>query len=187
MKSKLALTSSDLILKILLAFGLIVFAVAMRILPHPSNIAPVAAVAIFAGTILPKRLAYSLPLLIMMASDFMIGLHPLIAFTWGSFLVIAILSSVYLRKISAPNLVLASLGASSLFFVVTNFGVWLEGKLYHHTLTGLADCYYNALPFFRNTLIGDLAYTGVIFGLYALVYRIVFNKNGCLSIVPQSS
>ena len=67
---------------------------------------------------------------------------------------------------------LASLISSTVFFIVTNLGVWLVGGLYPHTLPGLENCYILALPFFRNTLMGDLLYTGVLFGSFAMAKRI---------------
>jgi hypothetical protein len=59
-----------------------------------------------------------------------------------------------------------------IFFVVSNFGVWLQSGMYPHTLAGLADCYTLALPFFRNTLTGDLVYSGLLFGAYAFATRL---------------
>ncbi len=61
--------------------------------------------------------------------------------------------------------------ASVLFFIITNFGAWLVGNLYPKTLAGLVSCYVAAIPFFRNTLLGDAVYTLVLFGGFALVQR----------------
>ena len=152
---------------------LIVFAVVSRVMPHPANFAPIAAIAIFGGAILPRKLALLLPLGAMIISDLFIGLHPLILFTWGSFAMIALLSSYKFKKINALNVLGASMGASVLFFLVTNFGVWIEGRLYSLTWEGLTTSYYNALPFFRNTLLGDLVFTAALFGLYAFAQAIV--------------
>ncbi|MGH7157579.1 MAG: DUF6580 family putative transport protein [Candidatus Saccharimonadales bacterium] len=170
------LLTSEVAMQISLAMVLIGFAVVSRLLPHPANVAPIAAVAIFGGAILPKKWAVFLPLTAMMVSDLFIGLHPLILFTWGSFAVIALASSHWLRRISPFSVVAASLGASVFFFLVSNFGVWLEGRLYPPTLEGLVHCYYNALPFFRNTLIGDLFYCGLLFGAYAFVRKVALRE-----------
>jgi hypothetical protein len=63
----------------------------------------------------------------------------------------------------------AALVSSVLFFVVTNFGVWVFDSLYPKTLEGLIACFVAAIPFFRNTLLGDLLYTAVLFGGFALL------------------
>ncbi len=151
---------------LIIALTLIAFAVVSRVLPHPANFAPIAAVAIFGGALLPRKLALTLPLVAMILSDMYLGLHPLIMFTWGSFVLIALLSSFRFKSISVLSVVGGSLGASVLFYVVTNFGVWIEGRLYAPTFSGLINCYVNALPFFRNTLLGDMVYSGMLFGVY---------------------
>lgn len=154
----------------LVAVLLVLFVVVSRLLPHPPNFAPVAAVAIFAGALLPRRWALSLPLAAMIVSDALIGFHDTILFTWGSFALIALLSHKFLKaKLGWRNSAAASIGASILFFVVTNFGVWLQSGMYARTLAGLVECYYMALPFFRNTLLGDMVYTLGFFGLYVLI------------------
>lgn len=158
---------------IILAVGLIIFAALSRILPHPENFAPIAAIAIFGGAILPNKWAIYLPLSAMILSDLVLGIHSLILFTWGSFALIAFLSSRWLKQINPTNIGIASISASTLFFIVSNLGVWIEGRLYSRTFEGLISCYYNALPFFRNTLTGDLVYTGFIFGAFYAINRYV--------------
>ena len=62
--------------------------------------------------------------------------------------------------------------ASSLFFLMSNFGVWTTGLMYPLTVQGLIACYTAALPFFLNTLAGDLLYSSALFGSFELVrYR----------------
>lgn len=163
-------------LNLSIALLLIGFAVASRWIPHAPNFAPVAAIALLGGAIMPKKMAIVLPLAAMVISDLIIGMHSTILFTWGSFALTALLSYRYLRQPTAGKVVAASLAASILFFVVSNFGVWVEGRLYAHTLEGLIQCYYNALPFFRNTALGDLVYSGVFFGSYFAVHYMVKEK-----------
>lgn len=163
--------NSSIALKIGLAVSLIVFAVSARLMPHPANFAPIAAIAIFGGAVLPRKWAVVLPLGAMIVSDLIIGLHPLVFYTWGCFLLIALLSNKTLKNIRPTNVVLTSLAASVLFYIVTNFGVWMQHQMYPMTASGLLNCYVNAIPFFRNTLLGDLAYTGLLFGIFAIVTK----------------
>ncbi len=163
--------------KIILALILIALVVIGRVaMPYPANFAPVAAVAIFSGAILPRNWALTLPLLAMIISDLFIGMHSLVFFTWGSFILIALLANRFMKKINPLTVVGAGLGASVLFFVVTNFGVWMEGRLYPLTMSGLIQSYYYALPFFRNTLLGDMTFTVSIFSLYAAAYKLAFMR-----------
>lgn len=158
---------------LIIVITLIAFAVVSRLAPHPANVAPITAVALFGGAVLPRKLALTLPLFAMIISDYFIGFHPLIFFTWGSFVLIALLSSYRFRNITFSGVFSGSIGASLLFYVITNFGVWFEGRLYDRTLSGLLSSYYNALPFFRNTLLGDLVYTGLLFGAYVVAAEFV--------------
>lgn len=153
----------------LLCLALVLFAATARIMPHPANFAPIAAIAIAGGALLPRRIGVALPLIAMIVSDLIIGLHPLIMFTWGSFALIALLSTKTLSRITPLSVFATSFLGSVLFYVITNFGVWAEGRLYPLTAQGLVDCYVNALPFFRNTMLGDLLYVSLFFGAYALV------------------
>ena len=153
--------------------SLILLAVFGRVMPHPPNFTPMAAVAIFGAAILPRRWALILPLLAMIASDLIIGIYPMFMFTWGAFALIAWLSNRYIKQIKPALVVGASLGASILFYLVSNFGVWLEGRMYPLTATGLLNCYYQAIPFFRNTLLGDLVFTVMLFSLYAFAHSTI--------------
>lgn len=155
----------------LLAICLIVLAVSLRLLPHPANFAPVAAVAIFGGAVLPRRLALWVPLATMMISDAIIGFHPLIPLTWGCYALMALASSQWLRRRNVFRGVFLTISSSVGFFAVTNFGVWVSSGMYAHSWAGLSRCFTMALPFFRNTFFSDLIYTGALFGLYALAQK----------------
>ncbi len=156
-----------------LAVGLVVFGVVLRLLPHPANLAPVGAIALFGGAILPKKLGWWLPLAVMVLSDALIGFYHGIVFTWVAFMLVSIFG-MSLRHVS--NIVRVPLGAAGgalIFFVVSNFGVWAQGQLYTHSWTGLVRCYEMALPFFRPTFVGDFIYGWLLFGAYAFVLQLV--------------
>ena len=157
--------------QLVIALALIAVGVLMRVLPHPANFAPVTALALFGGAVLPRRYAVLVPLGAMMISDTIIGWYNLMPVTWACYVLIALASSSWLRGHSIRRGVELTLGASVFFFVVTNFAVWVGGGLYPHTIAGLQRCYVLALPFFRNTALSDMIYTASLFSLYALATK----------------
>lgn len=149
----------------------IVAAAFLRILPHAPNFAPIGAMALFSGSYLDKRTAFIVPLSAMVLSDLFIGFDSIISrlTVYGAFISVTLIG-FWLRSHKNPtNIILCSVLASVTFFVITNFGVWLTGTLYPRTLSGLVDCFILAIPFFRNTLAGDLVYTGLFFGGFELI------------------
>lgn len=157
--------------------SLVIAGVVSRLFPHPANMALVAGAAIFAGSKLNKLSSVLVPLSIMFVSDLIIGLHTTMIFTWGSFVVIALLANYLLhQKNTVLRIVFTTFTSSVIFFVISNFGVWLVGHMYTHTFPGLITCFINALPFFRNTIVGDAIYTASIFGIYEVSKIIVSKK-----------
>lgn len=151
-----------------LVYGLLLLGIVARLVPHPWNATPLAAIALFGGTYLSKRWAILLPLIIVAISDIALGWHATMPFTWGAFAATGMLAWWIRPHPSASRIMGGSLAGSTFFFIVTNFGVWATQALYPHTAHGLWQCYVAGLPFFRNALVGDLAYTTALFGLYAL-------------------
>lgn len=152
-----------------IAIALLIFGVIMRLLPHPANLAPVGAIALFGGAVLPPRYAWWLPVAIMVASDLLfLGAYNGIVFTWLGFLLVALFGMSLRNQSNWLRVPFGALGAAVTFFVVSNFGVWLQGQMYPLTWAGLVHCYEMALPFFRNTFLGDLLYSTLLFGVYAL-------------------
>jgi len=153
----------------LLAIALVVIGIGLRVIPHAANFAPVGAIALFAGAVLGWRTALWLPLAIMVISDLIIGLHDTVLFTWGGFLLVALFGMTLRNRGNVLRVSLGAAGAALLFFLVSNFGVWLEGRLYPPTWHGLIDAYVMALPFLRTSFVADLAFSALLFGLYAFV------------------
>ncbi|MBK6967216.1 MAG: hypothetical protein IPH20_25805 [Bacteroidales bacterium] len=149
-----------------------------RLLPHPFNFSPIAAMALFGGARYSSRYtAYLLPLAAVWISDLFLNyafygrfvpLYDGALFTYAAFAMIVWLGSVALKKFSAKNLLLTGLSASVIFFIVSNFGVWAFSGMYPFSSAGILACYAAAIPFFRNTLAGDLIYTFAVF--YAFEY-----------------
>jgi hypothetical protein len=153
-------------------FSLVLAAAASRLVPHPWNLTSIAALALFGGAYFQdRRLAFAIPLGALFLSDLALGLYSGMAAVYVSFALIVGLG-LWLRSRRQPALIAgAAVAGSVLFFIVTNFGVWASGHLYAKTWGGLVACYTAALPFFRNSLEGDLLYTLILFGGFALMER----------------
>jgi len=165
---------------------IILFAVTLRLVPHPPNFAPIAAMALFGGAYLNRRYALVVPIAALLLSDLVIGFYsPLVMVSvYGSFVLTGLMGLWLKKRKSAGNVVLTAMGASILFFLVTNFAVWAAGS-YARDLSGLAQSYLMGLPFFRNTLLGDLFYTGVFFGGYELVKSLAVQKRPSAEIIKS--
>lgn len=150
---------------------LMVFAAAfVRLLPHPPNFAPIAAMALFGGAYFNKKsFAFAIPLIALFLTDLIIGIYSYAWVVYLSFALIVVLGFVMLKKVSIKNLAIASVTASVSFFAITNFGVWALGTLYPKTPAGLMACYTAAIPFFQYSVIGDLFFVGLMFGVYELI------------------
>ena len=149
---------------------LMVFAAAfVRLIPHPPNFAPVAAMALFGGAYFNKKwAAFLVPLAAMFVTDLFLGFHPIIWAVYLSFGLIVVIGMVMIKQKKVGNIFFASVTSSVLFFIITNFGVWLSTPYYTKTGTGLMACFTAAIPFFHQTLLGDLFFVTIMFGLYEL-------------------
>lgn len=154
----------------IIAITLLVVTVASRLVPHPWNFTPMIAVALFAGARLERTWTAVVAVAACLAlGDLAVGVFPYDGMAWVyvPMLAIALVGRVLVKRRTVTATIIAALGAGFLFFVVSNFGVWL-GSMYPHTLAGLGECYTAALPFYRNQIVGDLVFTGALFGLHAL-------------------
>lgn len=152
--------------------GIILLAVISRLVPHLPNFTPVTGIALFGACyFLDKKWAFIIPILSMVLSDAIIGFHGTVVFVYISISLITCIGLLIQNRIGVVSLVTASVASSLLFFIVTNFGVWLIGGFYEKTWVGLVTCYVAAIPFFVNTLLGDAFYVSVLFGVYALLNR----------------
>ncbi|MEO8434138.1 MAG: DUF6580 family putative transport protein [Pyrinomonadaceae bacterium] len=151
---------------------MILAAAASRLIPHPPNAASITAVALFGGAYLSdKRLAFLAPIAALFLSDLVLGLYGHMEVVYGSFALVVCIGLLLRKRRSPLAIGGAALASSIVFFVVTNFGVWLFGSLYPGTMAGLFACYVAAIPFFQNTLVGDALYTVALFGGFALAER----------------
>ena len=158
-----------------LLFGIVVVGIAVlsRLLPHPPNVTPLAALALTGALYLDRRFAFILPLAAMIISDLILGVHMIMPFVYVSIAAIAGLGSLLRSRRSIPMVAGATLGGSILFFAVTNLGVWMvsDGAVYPKTVAGLLECYVAAIPFFRNTVMGDLGYVAALSTIFEMSRR----------------
>ncbi len=168
---------------------LIVFAAFTRLFPHYPNFTAIGAIAVFGGAVIKdKKLAFILPLAALLLSDICLQLFTPIKgfygggqlFVYGAFLLITFLAT-FMRKRNVANVALAAVWSGAIFFLVSNFGVWmLSNNFYPKTLAGLGACYWAAIPFYQgeltgsfllNGIVGDLFFSAILFGAYALVEK----------------
>jgi hypothetical protein len=152
-------------------------AIVLRLLPHPWNVTPLGAMFLFSGaTFRSKAESLAVPMAALLLSDYAV-IHLLYGgsyswfspYTWVGFVITGLIGWILRPKITWARVAVASIAGSVAFFLISNFGVWVGGKLYSLTVSGLVACYVAALPFFRNSLLGDLAYTALMFGSYRLL------------------
>jgi hypothetical protein len=160
--------------RILTLISAILAAAALRLVPHPPNFSPIDAMALFSGAYLGRRgLAFVAPLGALLLSDLFLGFYHGMAFVYGTVALIVIIGWWLSSRRTPLRIGAAALASAALFFVLTNLGMWLFSGFYPRTVSGLEACSVAAIPFFQNTLAGDLFYTAVLFGGFALLERIV--------------
>ncbi len=163
---------------------IILVAAFSRVVPHMPNFSPMDAITLLAAAHFARVWqVFLIPFAAMWLSSLFIDnviyaaynprfvwMYPGFHWQYLSYFLIALLGLGILRKSVSPVKVAgAGLGAGAIFFLVSNFGVWLQGSIYTHDFAGLVACYNAAIPFFRGTLYGDVFYVTVLFGGYALL------------------
>ena len=144
-----------------------------RLIPHPPNFTSTLALAFY----LPVLFGVKFIIVAMIAfilSDLLIGIHQLIFFTWASLLLIGYLSKFFKKAYFRP------LGISIsciLFFIISNFGVWLLSDLYTPNIQGFIACYTMAIPFLQNSLIGTIIFALIIELILSFNKTKIFIKN----------
>ena len=149
-------------------------AAALRLVPHPPNFSPIDAVALFSGAYLGRRpLAFAAPIGALLLSDLVLGFYHGVGTVYATVALIVVIGSIALRRVSAPRVGVVAIASAILFFAITNFGMWLFSGFYPRTVAGLEACYVAAIPFFQNTLAGDLFYAALLFGGFRLAEHLV--------------
>lgn len=174
--------------KINIRFGvltiMVLLAALCRLIRIFPNFNPIGAIALFGAAYFSRKwLAVIIPLIALWISDLVLNntVYPHTHFMWftdgfywvyGSFILITLLGFLLLRKIRVLNMVVANLLAAILFFAITNYSVWLGSSIYPQNFNGLMTCYAAGIPFFwKGTLLGDIFYSAVLFGIFELAQR----------------
>lgn len=155
--------------KIFLSILLVFLSVVGRLIPHPWNMTPVGAAAIFAGVHIGKRAAILIPLLSMLVGDMFLGFYsaPLLFSVYFSMVISGLLAYWTRDERGVGIFVARPIAAATLFYLLTNAAVWMFGSLYPHTPLGLLLAYVAGVPFFAHQVLGDLLYVTLFFGFYA--------------------
>jgi hypothetical protein len=157
----------------------ILAAILLRLLPHPWNMTPMGAMFLFSGaTFRSRKLSIVVPLAALLVSDYLVvsflyhGFYSwMMTSSWPAFVVVALIGWWLRAQMTWTRVLGASLAASVAFFTVSNLMVWMTGVLYPVTAIGLITCFVKAIPFFHNTIFGDLFYSAMFFGSYELIRR----------------
>ena len=162
----------------LVLIGFIVAAALSRLIPHPPNLTPVGAMALFGGAYFGSRAtAIAVPLTAMLLSDLVLAATHGWALGWMTVVIYGCIAvSVWLgirlrSRVNVSTVATNSLLSALIFFIVTNLAVWAHGSFYPMDLSGLLACYVAALPFFGNTLAGYAVYGLTLFGGFAFLQR----------------
>ena len=147
----------------------VLIAAISRFVPHPPNFTPIIAMGLFSGFYLKKnkQLALLLPLSAMILSDIFLGFHLISLFVYFSLAAITAVGFLISNKNKFLALFPATVGSSLLFFIISNFGVFIIG--YPNNLAGFIACYTAAIPFFQNSLFADVLFTGILFISYDII------------------
>lgn len=152
--------------------SMIAAAAVLRVLPHPANVTPIAAIALFGGaTFADKRLAFLVPLSALFVSDLVLGFYSHMEFVYASFALTACLGLLLRTRKGPLTIAAAGVASALIFFLVSDFGTWLTSSLYPKTIAGFETCLVAAIPFLRNMVLGDLFYAALLFGGFALLER----------------
>tara|TARA_B100000131_G_scaffold280377_1_gene286232 strand:+ start:3153 stop:3647 length:495 start_codon:yes stop_codon:yes gene_type:complete len=143
------------LLFILLTF----FAAFSRLAPHPPNFTPILSIALFCGISFRSKYIFLIPLFSMLISDYFIGYHSMIMYVYVSLLIIFFIGKYLIKENSFNSTMVLSLSSAIIFFIISNFGVWIVG--YPKNISGFIACYVAALPFLSNTLISTLLFSSV--------------------------
>lgn len=153
--------------EILITLAIIASVAVTRFVPHPPNFTPVMSVAIFGSAVFFNRyLGLVVALAAMALSDLFLGMHSTLPYVYGAMILCGMLGFLLRDRRNAVKILGVTLVGSVVFFVITNLGVFISQDLYPKTGAGLVACYVAALPYLKTSLVGDILFSAVLFGLH---------------------
>ena len=164
---------------------LICLGILSRIIPHPDNFTAIGAVALFGGAYARKNnMNFIIPVLAILISNILLLIIqnkplpnlPIQITVYLCFLLYSPIGSFFIKSIKFKNIAVGSLCGATLFFIATNFMVWLTGG-YTYSFAGLIACYTAAIPFYLKMIAGDLVWCAIIFSLYELATYLLEQKS----------
>ncbi len=162
---------------------LVVVGVSGRLLPHAWDTTPITALALFVSVYFGVEYSIFFVLVAMFISDSIIGFYAwqVMFSVYGSFFIASFLGQYIKRHKNIGVIFVTTFGSSLIFFLVTNWAVWQFGAMYSHSFSGLIQSYVMGIPFFRNSLVGDLFYSGLFFGAFEGARALFFGGRRSLS------
>ncbi len=161
-----------------MVYLIVALAIAARFIPGAANFSPVYAALLFGGVYLKKRDSIWFPVLLLAASDILLNtLFYSTPFAWAQtinwvgFAAIAVVGWWLAKRLSVKNVLAASIAGPTIFFLISNLGVWLASGMYPPTLGGLEACFVAAVPFYGNSLASAVLFSGILFGAYQLYLK----------------
>ena len=150
--------------KNIFSIGLILLLAFSRLIPHPPNFTPLITVAIMSSYFFKNiYLSFFVILISMVLGDIFIGFYNNMFFVYLSLLLISYIFFKIIKKMNYKNLFVYALIGSLIFYLISNFGVWILGNLYDKNFNGLIECYIMAIPFLKNTIISTIFYSYLIY------------------------
>ena len=157
---------------------IVALAIAARFIPGAANFSPVYAGLLFGGVYLKKRDSIWFPVLLLAGSDLLVNallyqmpFQWMQTLNWVGFAAIVMVGWWLQKRVTMRNVLIASVAGPSVFFLISNFAVWIGGGMYPPTFGGLAACFVAAVPFYGNSLISGVLFSGILFGAYGFYRR----------------
>ena len=150
-------------------FGLLVLS---RMITDIPNFTATIALVMFTGYLIQNRLLSILIVLTsQVVSDLYLGIYSSMIFVYAAYISIVLLSPIIMNKINTKSVIFSSIISPSIFFIISNFGVWLTGSMYTFNLSGLITCYVAGIPFFDESLISTILFALTIFSIMKLIRK----------------
>ena len=155
----------------IISFILLALVLFSRLIPHAPNFTPLVAVVLFSSMMFKNKIYILIPIAALFISDLLLQYQSgyqymfssVFFWTYGSLLMIFVFSYLYGKDITLKNIFIKSFAGAVIFFLVSNFGVWVASPGYPLNFSGLISCYTAAIPFFRNTLSSTMIYSAFLF------------------------